>query len=177
MADHNYRSYADVRGVNVEGITLPEKGVDNLAYSDVLKLSRAQDVVVRNCYIYGGVEDCIDMNRYCENVLIENCTLYPAGKYAMTIKGGSSGIVLRNIVIDGHAGEVDIDLGNWSDQSMEQSRAICLDNVTRADGTPVTVRVLWAEKPIVVGGNVNVVVIPKFIARIYRWLRARKLVP
>lgn len=177
MADKNYISYADVDGETIENTVFPAAGTNQSEFSDILKLSHAKNTVVRGCHIYGGKEDCVDMNRNCENILIENCTVYPFGSYGFTIKGGAKNITLRNVIFDGHGGEADIDLGNWSDQSMEQTKNVVLENVRTLDGSPVKVRVLWAEKPTIVDSNVKLLVIPKPIIWAYRWLRARKLVP
>ena len=54
---------------------------------------------------------------------------------------------------------------------------ITLENVVSEDGLPVRVRVLWADKPTVIGGNVKVTVVPKCLVAIYRFLRKRNLVP
>lgn len=177
MADKNYYSIADQDSVNVIDQSFPSSGVNPLDYSDILKLSKATNVVIRGCYIVGGKEDCIDMNRYCENILVENTTVHSSGLYCFTIKGGTKNVTLRNVVINKHGKEMDIDLGNWSDQSKDLTTNITLENVTSSDGKPVRVRVLWAKKPTVIGGNVKVTVIPKCLYSIYRWLRSHNLVP
>lgn len=177
MADNNYISFADVDGETIENTVFPVSGTKQSDYSDILKFSHAKNIVVSNCIICGGKEDCVDMNRNCENILIENCTVYPFGSYGFTIKGGAKNITLRNVAFDGHGKVADIDLGNWSDQSMEQTTNVVLENVYAIDGSPVKVRVLWAEKPTVVDSNIKLLVIPKPIIWAYRWLRARKLVP
>lgn len=178
MADKNYYSIADQDGVVIENKTFPEPGIDTNEYSDIFKLSHASNITVKNCTIYGGREDCVDMNRECKDVVFENITVHSGGKYCFTVKGGTKNVTLKNVVIDGHGSEVDIDLGNWSDQSSELTTNIILDNVTSKSGIPVKVRVLWAEKPLVVGGsNVRLIVIPRPLYAIYRFLRKYKLVP
>lgn len=177
MPDINYYSIADRNDVEVLSRTLPDVGINPSDYSDTLKLSKATNIVVKDCVIYGGKEDCVDMNRYCENILIESTTVISNGSYCFTIKGGTKSVTLRNVVVQKHGKSYDIDLGNWSDQSNNLTTNVVLENVTSTDGKPVTVRVLWADAPTVIGGNVKVTVVPKFIYSIYRWLRARKLVP
>ena len=177
MADKNYESFADVEDVEITGVTFPAAGVDVNEYSDILKLSHAKNIKVKDCYIYGGREDCVDMNRECENITIENTNVHSGGKYCFTIKGGATNVTLRNVTIDGHGSEVDIDLGNWSDQSNKLTTGVVLENVTSKSGKPVTCRVLWADKPTVIGGNVVVKVIPRPLYAIYRLLRKFKLVP
>ena len=177
MADKNYYSIADQSDIVIGNIEFPDKGINSQDYSDILKLSHASNITVKDCIITGGKEDCIDMNRMCENVLIEDTHLFSGGSYCVTIKGGTKNVTLKNVTIDGHGKETDIDLGNWSDQSSELTTGIVLDNVQSKTGMPVRVRVLWANKPTITGGsNVDVTVVPKFLVLIYRFLRKLKLV-
>ncbi len=180
--DRNYESHADVDGVIIENRSIPlEEDIEELGtpllHSDSLKLSKATEVTVKSCSITGGSEDCIDMNRYCSDILISDCILKPRGKYGITIKGGTSQVRLKNVLFTAHGKETDIDLGNWSDQSAELVTDVVLDNITSLDGKPVKVRVLWAQKPKVIGGNVKLTVYPKLLVKIYRYLRARNLAP
>ena len=180
--DRNYESHADVDGVIIENRLIPpqeEEEEGSLYYSDSLKLSKATDVLVSSCSITGGSEDCIDMNRYCSDITVSDCILKPRGKYGITIKGGTTRVTLKNLLFMTHGKETDIDLGNWSDQSAEPVTAVVLENITALDGKPVRVRLLWANKDTikVVGGNVKLIVYPKLLVKIYRYLRARNLAP
>lgn len=177
--DRNYISFADVDAHQViEGRTFPDPGINSLEYSDTVKLSHASNVTIRNAVISGGKEDCVDMNRNCSDILIEDCTIIPKGQYGFTIKGGTKNVVLRNLRFAAHGSVTDIDLGNWSDQSMERTTNITIENCTTFDGKPVRVRVLWADAPTVIGpAPVKVTVIPTIFVKIYRFLRARRLVP
>lgn len=177
MADVNFFSIADQDGVTVQDKHFPDDGINPLDYSDIFKLSHATNIVVERCFIKGGKEDCIDMNRYCQNVHVKQCALDSSGLYCMTIKGGSKNIYLESVQIITHGKSYDIDIGNWSDQSAELTTQIVLDNVYSLDEKPVRVRVLWGDRPIVIGGNVKVIVYPRWIVKIYRWLRKRNLVP
>lgn len=177
MADVNYYSISNQAYVKVEGIKFPSIDINALDYDDILKISRSNNVVIKKCNIFGGREDCVDMNNYCSNILIEDVKVHSGGKYCFTIKGGSRDITLKDIVVEGHGKEVDIDIGNWSDQSSELTTNVILENVTSLNGTPVTVRVLWADKPTIIGGNIKLKVIPKIFVRIYRFLRSLRLVP
>lgn len=178
MADKNYYSIADQSDILLGSTEFPDKGINAQDYSDTLKLSHAKYITVKCCYITGGKEDCIDINRMCENILIEDTTLFSGGSYCVTIKGGSKNITLKNVTIDGHGKETDIDIGNWSDQSSELTTGVVLDNVQSRSGEPVKVRVLWANKPIIINNsNVSVTTIPKCLVSIYRFLRKLKLVP
>jgi len=176
--DVNYYSIADTDNVEVVGVTLPgDPFNDPRNYSDILKLSHATNILVKDCVIYGGKEDCIDMNRYCDNIVVDNCRLASGGLYVATIKGGTKNVTFQDVIVTKHGKETDIDIGNWSDQSNEMTKNITLDNVTSTDGKPVRVRVLWADRPLVIGGNVKVTVIPKWAVAIYRFLRRFHLVP
>ena len=177
MADKNYYSIADQSDVIIGDTIFPNGDVNPLEYSDIVKLSYATNITIKGCTIHGGKEDCIDMNRYCDNILVEDTYLESNGSYCMTIKGGTKNVVIKNVTITNHGRETDIDLGNWSDQSSELTTKITLENVCSEDGSPVRVRVLWADKPTVIGGNVKVTVVPKCLVAIYRFLRKRNLVP
>lgn len=175
MSDYNYRSYADCQDVLIENeIIKPE---NCLEYSDILKFSKAEYVVVKNCEIWGGKEDCVDMNRYCRDICIKDTKLLPRGKYGVTIKGGSHNITLKDVTFYWHGTETDIDIGNWSDQSDEKTIRVRLVNVGSNDSKPVKVRVLWGDVPEVIGGNVVVRKVPTILVKAYRFLRKRHLAP
>lgn len=150
-ADDNLESYANQRDIVLAGGPL----LDGQDYDDALKFSNCRGVVVRDRTILGGREDCIDINRG-EYLYLHDLNLHPKGKYAVTIKGGAKVVALTDILISGKGSEVDIDLGNWSDQSGDRVSGVSLTRVTRHDGTPVIVRVLHADMPLVIGGNVKV---------------------
>ena len=116
------------------------------AWSDTLKYSTGlTDFVHRVGDVFGGKEDCIDVNNRCRNVAVYAKGLWSGGKYVATIKGGSTGTRITGRIVAGGS-EVDVDIGNWSDQSDQPTTGtvLCL---TRTDGRPVTVRVLNGEKP------------------------------
>jgi hypothetical protein len=165
VADINLESYANETDVRVVGPRL----IDGEEYSDALKFSNCNAVHVENVEIIGGREDCIDINRG-GLIAIADTLLYPRGKFAVTIKGGAEVVTLRNVTLAGHGSEVDIDLGNWSDQSGERTRGVTLDNVFAADGKPVVIRVLHADMPLIRGGNVRVID-RRWLAWAYRTLK------
>jgi hypothetical protein len=112
------------------------------------------------------------MNRECRDVMVHRSSIYTRGAYGVTVKGGSKVIWLQNVVFHGEPKSgYDIDLGNWSDQSDALTTDVGLEQVTHATGRPVRVRVLWADKPMVIGGNVKVTTWPRFLVRIYRFFR------
>lgn len=167
MADKNYLSIYEPTMIG--NWKLPED-VKPLDYNDILKISNGWDVIIYDSYIEGGTEDCIDVMRYAKNIKILNSTLKPNGKYGMTIKGGSADVYIKDCVFETHGKEVDIDLGGFAKinrkEIKEKTVRVTLENVTSKDGRPVTVRVLNADKPVVIGGNVKVKVYPKFLVKI-----------
>lgn len=167
--DRNYRSYADVSGVflNGEDIAPP----DPANWADTLKFSNARDVNVQGCTVLGSTEDCVDIMRGSHDIVISGCTMFPAGKYAFTIKGGSHDIMIVDTVIFGEGSETDIELGNWTAVNFDKSYRIVLDNVTRSDGKPVRVRVGHAQKPTIIGGNVKIDHFGSLLLKAYWWIK------
>jgi hypothetical protein len=163
--DHNFESYASETDVRIIGPRL----IDGQGYDDALKFSNCSGVLIEGIEILGGREDCIDINRG-GLIAMRNVTLNPKGKYGVTIKGGAEVVTMKSVVFCSHGSEVDIDLGNWSDQSGERTRGVTLENVFSSDGRPVVVRVLHADRPLVRGGNVRVID-RRWLAWLYRTLK------
>lgn len=160
-ADTNYKSIADQDGVVLHNETIDPRltEVDPSTIDDILKFSKATNCSALHCTIDGGglqKENAIDMNRLCNNILIQDCVLVEGKQNALTIKGGCTNVHILDTVIeivansDGHC---DIELGNYSDQSQEPVKGVILENVTRSDGGKVVVRVINADFPEVIGGN------------------------
>jgi hypothetical protein len=120
-------------------------------YSDAVHFSYATGWTVHADSIIGGKEDCIDINNRSMAVNVSVNKLYSNGEYVCTIKGGSRGITISGTIY-AHGKTVDVDLGNWSDQSHDVTRGVILDLVT-VDGSPVTYRVLNADKPTFAPGS------------------------
>lgn len=154
--DNNYRSIADTDGVVIKNETICPDGADN--FSDILKFSNASNCTVTGTAICGGKEDCVDMNRNCKNITLLDCTLFTNGNQHATIKGGAKDITLNNVLFRGNPKNVEIELGNYSEQSDEPPERIFLENCNRDDGSPVRVRLLNCCdcQVIVIGGNVKV---------------------
>lgn len=146
MSDRNLQSFYETSNDTTYD------AADNLGYpnprpdwSDALKItSQCTNFTYVGQTVYGGQEDCVDINNRCKSVRV-SAVFRPQGKYVSTIKGGSRGIILTGSVY-GHGTEVDVDLGNWSDQSQETTRQVHL-NLKSMDGKPIRVRVLKAETP------------------------------
>jgi hypothetical protein len=115
--------------------------------SDTLKFtSRLHDFVGNFGHVIGGREDCVDINNHSQRIRIEAGLWEPRGKYLATIKGGSKDIHLSGRV-RGHGREVDIDIGNISDQSDDPTGPVYL-NLLHERGEPITVRVINGERPL-----------------------------
>jgi hypothetical protein len=97
--------------------------------------------------VHGGKEDCVDVNNRCENLRIHAELWVPHGKYLATIKGGSKAITLSGCV-EGHGSEVDVDIGNISDQSDNATGPVYL-NLKHVAGDPITVRIINGSRPFI----------------------------
>lgn len=121
--------------------------------SDTLKITDCSDGEVRARKVFGGREDCVDVNNKCSNIFILAELFVPKGKYLATIKGGSSNITLQGDV-SGHGSEVDIDIGNVSDQSDNLTGPVklCLRHIA---GDSITVRCLGGARPLILNPDVQ----------------------
>jgi hypothetical protein len=119
-------------------------------HQDTLKFSGLVSFRGHFGTVYGGTEDCADINNRCDNVRLHAAEWRPQGQYAFTVKGGCRNITLAGDLF-GHGKTVDVDLGNWSDQSNEPTTAVTIDLYSQ-DDRPVIIRVLNADKPMVIGG-------------------------
>lgn len=176
--DRNFRSISDVTGytLEVETIDPREQGLDPAGFADLLKLSHAVDVTVRNCTIRGGGlqrENAIDMNRNCRAIVITDCAVEAGKQNAITIKGGCKNTLLRRVIIERAGGNCDLELGNYSDQSFERTTGTLLDSVVRADGKPVRVRCGQADWPVVTNGKVEILYFQSYVLKFYVWLKQR----
>lgn len=179
--DNNYISIADVTGKTLKNciISPSADGLDPAEYDDILKFSHAINCGVESSNVTGdglNQENAIDMNRLCENIVVKDCLLVSGKQNAITIKGGCHNIQIADVRIMPGEGNCDIDLGNYSDQCQCPVTDVTLTNVTRTDGKPVRVRVINADEPTVVGGNVKVYrpIWGRWpIWDIYCWLRSK----
>jgi len=156
--DRNYLSIADVVGRSYQDLRVDPaaEGHDPREFDDTLKLSHARNITINGLVVNGGSENAIDMNRGCAGVRIDHATLVGGDHCAVVIKGGSYDIALERVTIHRERSAYDIELGGWSDQSMERTRRVVLADVRRSDGEPVRVVVGHADRPTIVGGRVRV---------------------
>jgi hypothetical protein len=133
--DNNLISF---NGPHHNGLTVehPDLILPTPQTTDTLKFS-TELTAFRGIFgkVYSGTEDAVDINNRCHDIVLGFDTVVLGGKMGITIKGGSKdiGITIRNLV--GRGQEVDVDIGNWSDKS------------------PVTVRVINGEKPLLAPGS------------------------
>ena len=175
MSDKNYKSYADEQNVVIQNETIDAPNPEN--YDDILKLSHVEGANINNCIINpsgGNREDGIDIMRFCRSIYIGNCQVGAGKLYAFTIKGGSSQIDLSNVTIirgGGSIEKVDIDIGNYSENAKGKTTDVRIVNCKRSDGLPVRVRVGWADRPVVIGGNVKILFWQSLLLKIYVYIK------
>ncbi len=106
-------------GMPKQKIRIENCTIDAGPVAEGLKLSYCYDVIVKNCTIIGGYEDCVDIVRG-GFMLFENCRFVSNNtKHHFTIKCQAFNITIKDCVfvndfkkiIDGAF----VDLGNWSD--------------------------------------------------------------
>ena len=175
MSDKNYKSYADEQNVVIQNDTIDAPNPEQ--YDDILKLSHVEGANINNCIINpsgGNREDGIDIMRFCRSIYIGNCQVGAGKLYAFTIKGGSSQIDLSNVTIirgGGSIEKVDIDIGNYSDNAKGKTTDVRIVNCKRSDGKPIRVRVGWADRPVVIGGNVKILFWQSLLLKIYVYIK------
>lgn len=146
--DVNFLSIASTE--NFGHLEYPTIQADPRLHADALKITNSTNGDVAAGEIYGGYEDCLDVNNRSRNVMV-SADWYPAGKYVGTIKGGSENVKIFG-TLHGHGSEVDFDFGNISDQSSDVTRA-CVLSVETKDGSAVKVRVWNAEMPLLLNAR------------------------
>lgn len=134
---------ADVPGIREYrlGDLMAHAGQD---IADVLKLSGVTRLrlTVNSIDARFVREDAIDIN-HCKDCEVRVRDLWAAKKYCGTIKGESSGIVIKVERQHTHGGEVDWDYGGFADQGNGRTTG-CELETNVVDRTPATVRLLSA---------------------------------
>jgi hypothetical protein len=147
MSDLNLHNFYDTNNNSIEQLKFIGFPVVAPWWSDTLKItSGCKDFTVLAECIWGGKEDCVDINNQASIITVHCDNWHPQGKYLATIKGGSRCINLHGNVIS-HGSEVDVDIGNWSDQSNEPTKEVILGLYSKT-GKPIIVRVLNGTTPI-----------------------------
>lgn len=150
--DINLVSFFERENEAVE-VTTPDEIPEGI--SDTLKISGCKAFAVRvKSHLVGGREDCVDVNNKSSNIHISVDGFYiPMGKYVATIKGGSKDVYLGGYIM-GHGDEVDIDIGNISDQSDNLTGPVYL-NLFHVKGPQekITVRCIGGPRPILMNAG------------------------
>jgi hypothetical protein len=150
--DLNLHNFYDTNNNSIEQLKSIGFPVVAPWWSDTLKItSGCRDFTVLAQEIWGGQEDCVDVNNKTSIITVHCDAWRPQGKYLATIKGGSRSVALHGNVMS-HGTEVDVDIGNHSDQSDEITSDIILDLWSKT-GKPIYVRVLNGTKPAFVDGS------------------------
>lgn len=136
--------------VSIIGHPIPDSNgrwpAPNGEHSDTIKFSNCSWIAVSVIgRLKGGREDCVDINNKSHHIAVVADEWESGGKYVATIKGESNDVHLEGRIVK-HGSEMDIDLGNWSDQSNERTINVFLGFV--CDDT-IHVRVLNAWAPII----------------------------
>ena len=124
--------------------------VPDATHSDTIKVSACSYMrVVVKGNLRGGTEDCLDVNNKSNHIEVIADYLSSGGKFIATIKGESSFVwLVGTILVNGT--EVDIDLGNWSDQAKGKTTNVVL---RVEDPTGLTIRVINATMPAIFSGS------------------------
>ena len=134
MPDKNFLSYTGKVGYVESLVVDPTPGVE---WSDALKFSNVTDSTFDNVRITrAGNEDGIDINNFSSGNRLKRFVV-PCGKQALTLKGGSCNNELDDWLIVGRGKHVELEFGNWSDQSLGTSNGNVIRNIRCDDGKPV----------------------------------------
>ena len=151
-ADLNLTNYYDTNNNSIDRQKMMGFPVAHPWWSDTVKItSGCCDFTLLAEEIWGGKEDCVDVNNKA-SIITVHCDAYrPQGKYLATIKGGSRSVALHGNVMS-HGTEVDVDIGNWSDQSALPTTETVLGLYSKT-GKPILVRVLNGAAPYMIDGT------------------------
>lgn len=152
MSDLNLTNYYDTNNNSIDHKKMMGFPVAHPWWSDTVKItSGCCDFTLLAEEIYGGQEDCVDVNNKASIITVHCDAWHPQGKYLATIKGGSRSVALHGNVMS-HGTEVDVDIGNWSDQSALLTTETVLGLYSKT-GKPIVVRVLNGAAPYMIDGT------------------------
>lgn len=138
-------------------------------HSDTIKMSNCCWLrVVVTGRLIGGAEDCFDANNRTHDVEVYADEWESGGQYLCSIKGESKNVRVSGLVVK-HGGTVDVDLGNWSDQSFERTTGVSIYFHTN-DGSAVKVRVLNAWEPYLENGQNQRYEVNDFWKGLFQWV-------
>lgn len=152
MSDLNLTNYYDTDNNSDVVVSMVGFPITKPWWSDTVKItSGCRNFKYTAREIYGGKEDCVDVNNKARIISLFVTNWHPQGKYLATIKGGAYSVALHGDV-QSHGTEVDVDIGNWSDQSNEPTTDTILGLYSQT-GKPIKVRVLNGTAPYMINGT------------------------
>ena len=149
-----------------EGLT-----VNGTGYSEALKFSNLNNVIISNFDLIGGSEDAIDVVRGSDYTFKNGSIKCDHSNQGMTIKGGAENITIQNIDFTGKPKFAFIVLGQYSDYDF--CRDLPTKNIFISNCKfPLNNRpslITWNVKNIKTENNKNFscITVPKFLFWIY----------
>lgn len=143
-------------------------------YATILKTSGNINPISFDGAVIGqGHENSIDINNRCHDITHTNATIGvngPNGDQVITLKGGSRNIKISGIVHSrGTRQKVDVDIGNWSDQSYDNTQGVTFD-LKHVDGKPINVRIGRAVN-VTLLGDCKKMVFASLLLKCYWWFK------
>lgn len=153
--------------------------IDGRGCAEGLKISFGHNIIVENCIIHGGYEDCVDIVRGA-NITFIGCKFISYNtKQHFTIKGGC-----KNIIIDDcefvndyskwYNGSI-IDIGNYSNYDQikrPKVRHVTIKNCRLTNiKHKILSRVLYGNEPTIQNTKGYILKVPSFITNIFFKLR------
>lgn len=129
---------------------------NSLQYASILKICHPWvPIEIDGLTLSQGHENCIDIDdKVIHGVKLTNVKFgvdFGAGDQVITIKGNCVNIYIQGVLYSrGKRGGVDVDIGNWCDQTYGMSYNITLD-LKHIDGKPVNVRIGRAKDVTLLG--------------------------
>ena len=129
---------------------------DPKQWDDLFKCSNVSNLTGRGITIPASREDSIDCVRG-NNYSFQSCTI----EGSVTVKGAIDGLRLSSCVISGtvELGQYD----NYWTKGRAPTRNVSLANCCSPDGKPIRVKLWDAEMPHVIGTDVKIIKIPKWV--------------
>lgn len=177
--DTNYRSYYGEKFLTVENEEISPPSGKEYSFSDILKFSICETVLVANVRILGGTENSIDCVRG-SNYSILGCSFFGALQGGVVAKGSIEGFTLGECHFGSKSKKFDVELGQYDNYwypGRPPTRVVTIRNLTTAGGRPVRVMVWDSEMPTVINTNVKITKVPRLIVLLYFYWRhyTRKL--
>lgn len=143
------------------------------AYSDTIKASEKNGVVITDCFVVGGSEDAIDLVRG-EDFSVVETTIAPTGKNGITLKQ-VDGFLFDGLLFTARGRDQEIELGQFCIYDkfpfLNRTKGGVLSNVRGWDNKPVRVRLWNADVPKLTACNVEIIKEPAVKVFLYFCLR------